>query len=173
MQGKTTMCHCLNKLRCLKLNTMNIPNVREDMEYLKWHIARGSIKLYNNFRRECEIPYKVKYTILSRNSNFRYLSKIKHISNTKNFMQIFIAACVVVALFLSHVWLLHPHGLQHARLPCPLPILAQTHVHQVGDAIQPSYPLMSPYPPAFNLSQYQGLFQWVSSLHQVAKVLNL
>ena len=49
--------------------------------------------------------------------------------------------------------------------------LAQTHVHWVGDAIQPSHPLSSPSPPAFNLSQHQGLFQWVSSLHHVAKVL--
>ena len=46
----------------------------------------------------------------------------------------------------------------------------QTHVHWVGDAIQPSHPLSSPSP-AFNLSQYQGLFKWVCSLHQVAKVL--
>ena len=47
----------------------------------------------------------------------------------------------------------------------------QTHVHWVSDAIQPSYPLPSPSPLAFNLSQHQGLFKWVSSLHQVAKVL--
>ena len=47
----------------------------------------------------------------------------------------------------------------------------QTHVHRVGDAIQPSHPLSSPSPPAFNISQHQGLFQWVSSSHQVAKVL--
>ena len=50
---------------------------------------------------------------------------------------------------------------------------AQTHVHWVGDAIQPSHPLLSPSPPAFNLCQHQGLFQWVSSLHQVARVLGL
>ena len=43
-----------------------------------------------------------------------------------------------------------------------LPELAQAHVHRVGDAIQPSHPLLSPSPPAFNLSQNQGLFQWVS-----------
>ena len=49
--------------------------------------------------------------------------------------------------------------------------LAQTRVHQVGDAIQPSHSWSSPSPPAFNLSQHQGHFQWVSSLHQVAKVL--
>ena len=48
-----------------------------------------------------------------------------------------------------------------------LPELVQTHVHWVGDAIQPSHPLSSPSPPALNLSQHQGLFQWVSSSHQV------
>ena len=47
----------------------------------------------------------------------------------------------------------------------------QTHVHWVSDAIQPSHPLSSPSPPTFNLSQHQDLFQRVSSLHQVAKVL--
>ena len=54
-----------------------------------------------------------------------------------------------------------------------LPELAQTHVHRVSDAIQSSHPLLSPFPPAFNLSQHQGLFKWVSSSHQVAKVLEL
>ena len=52
-----------------------------------------------------------------------------------------------------------------------LPELAQTHVHWVGDAVQQSHPLLSPSPPAFNLSQHQGIFQWVSSSHQVARVL--
>ena len=47
----------------------------------------------------------------------------------------------------------------------------QTCVHQVGDAIQPSHPLSSPSPPTFNLSQHLGLFKWISSSHQVAKVL--
>ena len=52
-----------------------------------------------------------------------------------------------------------------------LPELTQIHVHRVGDAIQPSHPLLSPSPPALNLSQHQGLFQRVGSLRQVAKVL--
>ena len=52
-----------------------------------------------------------------------------------------------------------------------LPEFAQTHLHWVGDAIQPSCPLASPSSPAFNLSQHQGLFQWVGSSHQMAKVL--
>ena len=51
--------------------------------------------------------------------------------------------------------------------------LAQTHVHWVGDAIQPSHPVSSPSPHAFSLSQHQSLFQWVGSSYQVAKVLEL
>ena len=69
---------------------------------------------------------------------------------------------------------LRPHGLQHARPPCPSPtpgIYSNSCVHWVGDAIQPSHPLSSPFPLALNLSQHQDRFQWVSSSHQVAKVL--
>ena len=75
---------------------------------------------------------------------------------------------------LSHVWLFAtpmdcstPGFPVHHQFPEP----AQIHVHQVGDAIQPSHPLSPPSPPDFSLSQHQGLFQWVSFLHQVAKVL--
>ena len=50
---------------------------------------------------------------------------------------------------------------------------AQTHVHWIGDTIQPSHPLSAPFPPALDLSQHQGLFQWISSSHQVVKVLEL
>ena len=52
-----------------------------------------------------------------------------------------------------------------------IPEFTQTHVHWVGDAIQPSHPLSSPSLPTFHLSQHQGLFQWVSSSQQVTKVL--
>ena len=52
-----------------------------------------------------------------------------------------------------------------------LPEFTQTHVHRVGDAIQPSHPLSSPSPPAPNPSQHQSPFQWVNSSHEVAKVL--
>ena len=54
-----------------------------------------------------------------------------------------------------------------------LPELPQTHVNWVGDTIQPSHPLSPPSPPAFNLSHHQDLFQWVSSSHQVAKLLEI
>ena len=54
-----------------------------------------------------------------------------------------------------------------------LPEFTQTHIHQVGDAIQPSHPLSSPSPSSLNLSQQQDLFKWVNSSHQVARVLEL
>ena len=75
-------------------------------------------------------------------------------------------SCSVVS---NSLW---PHGLQHARTPCPspIPIVYPKYVHWVGDAIQPSHPLSYPSPPALNLSQHQGLFKWVNSLHQMAKV---
>ena len=62
----------------------------------------------------------------------------------------------ILVQLLSHVDSLPPHVLQPARLPGPS--TSQTHVHEVSDAIQPSYPLSFPSPPAFNLSQHQGLF---------------
>ena len=56
---------------------------------------------------------------------------------------------------------LRPLEPQHARPSCPsqLPEFTQTHVHPVSDAIQPSHPLSSPFPPTLNLSQHQGLFK--------------
>ena len=57
----------------------------------------------------------------------------------------------------------------HQDITLNIPELTQTHIHWVDDAIQPSYPLLSPGLPAFNLSWQQGLFQWVSSSHQVPK----
>ena len=69
---------------------------------------------------------------------------------------------------------LRPHGLQHTRLPCPSPTPeACSNLCASINAMQPSHPLFSPFPPAFNLSQHQSPFQWISSSHQVAKVLEL
>ena len=75
----------------------------------------------------------------------------------------------------SCLTLCNPMGCSTPGFPVhdKLPELAQTHVHRVSDAIQPSHPLTSPSSPAFNLSQHQGLLQGVSPLHQVAKVLEL
>ena len=68
------------------------------------------------------------------------------------------------------------HGLQHARPSCPSPtpgVYSNSNVHWVSDAIQPSHPLFSPAHLFFNLSQHQGLFQWLNSSHQLAKVLDI
>ena len=100
------------------------------------------------------------------------------------------ATLSVVSPFYEHSQgLISPDNLSSATLSClmlcdpmdcstpglpvhhQLPEFTQTHVHWVGDPIQPSPPLSSPSPPSFNLSQHQGLFKLVSSLHQVAKVL--
>ena len=80
---------------------------------------------------------------------------------------------VVVFQFLNRVHSLWPHdSMPGFPVHHQLPELEQTHVHWVGDAIQPSHPLSPTSPPAFNLSQHQHLFQRVGSLHQVAKELN-
>ena len=74
---------------------------------------------------------------------------------------------------LSRVWLCDPINCSMPDLPVHhhLPELTQTHVHWVGDAIQPSHPLSSPSPPALNPSQHQSLLQWVNSSHELAKFL--
>ena len=76
---------------------------------------------------------------------------------------------------LSYPTLCNPMNCSMSAFPVLhyLPVSAQTHVHWVSDAFQPSHPLSSPSPPARNLFQHQGLFPWVSSLHQVDKVLEL
>ena len=92
-----------------------------------------------------------------------------------------VSACFLISLLkvissvqsLSHVQLCDPKDCSMPAFPVhhQLLKLTQTHVHWADDAIQPSHPLSSPSPPAPNPSQHQGLFQWVSSLHEVAKVL--
>ena len=74
----------------------------------------------------------------------------------------------VVVQSLSHVQLFGPMDPVFPVLPC-LREFAQIHVHWVSDSIYPSHPLLLPSPFAYILSQHQGLFQWVGSLHQVAK----
>ena len=79
-------------------------------------------------------------------------------------------------LLFSHLVMsdsLRPHESQHTRPPClsPTPGVHPNHAHWFGDATQTSHPLSSPSPPALSLSQHQGLFKWISSSQQVAKVL--
>ena len=101
-----------------------------------------------------------------RVSNLKSLS-VKYIS----IILLFLFSVVVQSL--SPAWLCNCMDCSTPGLPVhhQHPEFTQTHVHWVSDAIQSSHPLSSPSPPVFNLSQHQDLFQWVSSLYQLAKVL--
>ena len=94
-------------------------------------------------------------------------------------MQIYLEILLLVHQFSSVtqscLTLCEPMNCSTPGLPVhhQLPEFIQTHVYWVGDAIQPSHPLLSPSPPALKLFQHQGLFKWVISSHQVAKVLEL
>ena len=85
------------------------------------------------------------------------------------------SSVVLVVQLPSRVQLYNPKDCSTPGLPVPhhFPKFAQVHVHYIGDAIQPSHPLMPSSPSAFNLSQHQGLFQWVVCLHQMTKILEL
>ena len=100
-----------------------------------------------------------RVTYMHINETFLYSVKIQSLSS--------LFSCSVVSDSLRS------HGLQNVRLPVhhQLLELTQTHDHRVSDVIQPSHPLSSLSPPVFSLSQHQGLFQWISSLRQVAQVL--
>ena len=98
-------------------------------------------------------------------------SVLKHDKTEKKFWNISSECDLVLfsrSILSNYLW---PNELEHSGFTVlhHLPELAQTHVHWVGDAIQPSHLLSSPFPPAFNLSQHQGLFQRFSSSHQVTK----
>ena len=145
----------------------------------KFHICRVSIGW--RFMKELmlgpafwglsvdRIPSSFRVLVFSLKA-FIWLYEVTHTLEGYLFTQ----NLLVYTLLLSHSVIansLQPHGLQHAIFPVlhHLPELAQIHVHWVGEVIQPSHPLSSPSPPAFNLAQHQCLFQLVSSLHQVAK----
>ena len=104
-----------------------------------------------------------------------------HITVNENIVSIYGKTLLHVAIYCKQFQFscsvmsnsLRPHGLPGVHVHHQLPELSQTHVHQLSDVIQPSHPLPPPFPPAFNFSQHQGLFKWVSSSYQVVKVLEL
>ena len=109
------------------------------------------------------------------------LSKMAEIPSLLRLRNIPVCVCVCVCVY-THILssvaqlcptLCDPMNLRMPGLPVhhQLPESTQTHVHWVGNAIQPSHPLSSSSPPALNLSQHQGLLKWVSSSHQMIKVL--
>ena len=90
------------------------------------------------------------------------------ISKEKNFA---VVQFSLVAQSCPTLWNPMNHSMPGLPVHHQLPESTQTHAHWVGDAIQPSHPLLSPSPPAHNPSQHQSLLQWVNSSHEVAKVL--
>ena len=139
---------------------------------MRFHSLGTSIlkKELNYFRKENWWKKERHNLILSERSDSCFGDNIDHLEHV--FIFFFIHWPALVQL-LSRVRLCRPMDRSMPGLPVhqQLPEFTQTHVHWVGDTIQPYHLLSSPSPPAFNLSQHQGLFKWVSSSHQVAKVL--
>ena len=130
---------------------------RKSQTYLVLYVSYVSIKLEKNFK-------------LKRNLNSKWYVQTVHRKGNMNGFSVQFSPVTQ-----SCPTLCDPMDCSMPGLPVnhQLPEFTETHVHWVGDAIQPSHPLLSLSPPAFNLSQYQGLFQWISSSHQVAKGLEL
>ena len=116
----------------------------------------------------CSRSGQVSHPTHSNSSQFRF----NIVPGLKEDLLIIIKVCVLCLVTQSCPTLCDPMDCSMPSLPVhhQLPKLSKTHAHQVGDAIQPSHPLSSPSS-AFNLSQHQGLFKWISSSHRVAKVL--
>ena len=118
--------------------------------FIYWYHAEFSLQSYNFFFLEMKMKFLVMRIWLSIRGMIRFSSVTQLCLTLCDPME-----CSTPGLPVHH----------------QLTEFIQTHVHWVCDAIQPCHPLSSPSTPTFNLSQHQGLFQWVGSLHQVAKVL--
>ena len=160
--GKNTGVGCHFLLQCMKVKSES--EVAQSCPTLKRLQGRQPTRLL----RPWDFPGKstgVGAIAFSAHESRMYFNKedVVHIYNgifsSIEFNHSVVINCSVVCDSLR------PHGLQHARPPCPSPTpgVYSTHVHSVGDAIQPSHLLSSPSPPAFNLSHHQGLFQSVWS----------
>jgi len=140
------------------------PNLR-----LQWFSlvfsSRSIIVLTLTFRPiiQLELIFLVKVHVLFMNVQSVQCHSLKRIS--------FVHGVQLSSVAQSYLTLCDPVNCSTPGLPVHHQLPEFTHVHQVGDAIQPSHPLSSPSPPASSPSQHQGLFQWVNSLHEVAKVL--
>ena len=111
------------------------------------------------------------YNKLVNNEQTVLLSPVSHINKLVDFYEEVICCCLVAQ---SCPILCDPMECSTPGSPSfTISEFAQTHVYWVNDAIQPSHPLSPLSPPALNLSQHQGLFQWVGSSHQLAKILEL
>ena len=145
------------------------------LRYKFWNLIYELLKPYSIY--DCEYHALVIWNI-SQMLIYIIFHKFAKISFCKSYLtseKIYIGKLSVQFSSVSQLCLTlyDPMNCSMPGLPVhhQLPESTQTHVHRVGDAIQPSHFLSSPSSPALNLSQHQGLFQWVSSSHEVAKGL--
>ena len=136
-----------------------------------WRASDKEKFIFLNWSFSCS-NYKRRLKIFDMIFSHCHQKKTKVVSSSlKNKTKTFKVQFVVQSL--SHVWFYNPMDCSTPGFPVLHHLLkfAQTHVHWVNDAIQSSHLLSPASPPALNLSQHQGLFQWISSSHKVAKVL--
>ena len=151
-----------------ELNTFSIS--ADNREVLSWFL-----NAYSKFKAESldsNLNYKTELCTLS---SLYFLNKMLFVFFPVLRLALQVQKQQWMLLFSRSVVSDHCDPMNHSTQGLPvhhqLLEFTQTQVHRVGDPIQPSHPLLSPSPPALNLSQHQGLFKWVSSSHQVAKVL--
>ena len=137
--------------------------------FLWWDICLNFSHFFSNNWIAC-LLYMFWIQVFIRNTFWEYFLPVWSLSFCFEFPLCSVQFSSVTQLCPT---LSDPMGCNMSGFPVrpQIPQLTQMHVHWVGGSIQPSHPLSSPSPPTFNLSQHQGLFRWVSSLHQVAKVL--
>ena len=155
------------------LNIINIKNAHKKMkrQITAWERIFVSIYLIRSLNLE--------YTKNFYNSTKKWVKfllthyQIRYIISLWKNVQIIYHSVQFSSVAQSCPTLCDPMNCSMPALPVhhQLPEFTQTHIHWVSDAIQPSHPLSSPSPPAPSPSQHQGLFQWVNSSHEVAKVL--
>ena len=145
-----------------------------------WHpvkAGRGRKDFPSESFEEAQPGQHLNFRCLASTTVREYISVKSHTVCGDLLWQIILSKCICCYCSVpkSYLSLWNPMDCSMLGFPILQYLLefAQSHVHWVGDAIQPSYPLSPTSPPAVSLSQHQGLFQWVSSLHQVARVLEL
>ena len=159
------MGKCLHNVNIYQITAMYTLNTLQ----FKYQLYLNKAEEKRKFK-QISAQYTIEIIIFTCSKAIRY-------SHCTNILKMGFYVCMVVSVQFSCSWnaacLFDPMNCSTLGLPVhhQLPESSQTHVHWVSDAIQPSHPLSFPSPPAFNLSKHQGLFKWVSSSHQVAKVL--